>query len=75
MGAEDWRRYHVEGGERTEVYIPQVPGPGEKRGMKIEAKGLSFKYPSGRNYALRDVNITIEAGETLAIVGFNGGGK
>lgn len=75
MGAEDWRRYQTEGGERTQVYVPRVPEPGEKRGMRIEAKGLSFKYPIGRNYALRNVNLTIEAGETLAIVGFNGGGK
>jgi ABC-type multidrug transport system fused ATPase/permease subunit len=63
------------GQDRSTQYEPKVPGVGEKRGMKIEARGLSFRYPTGKGNALRNINITIEAGETLAIVGFNGGGE
>ena len=34
-----------------------------------------FKYPSAENYALRNVNLKIENGEHLAVVGRNGSGK
>jgi ABC-type multidrug transport system fused ATPase/permease subunit len=43
-------------------------------GMRIEAKNLSFTYPNATEPVLKGINLTIEAGETLAIVGFNGGG-
>ncbi|OCH87892.1 P-loop containing nucleoside triphosphate hydrolase protein [Obba rivulosa] len=45
------------------------------RGMKIELKNLSFSYRNDREPVLKDINLTIEAGETLAIVGPNGSGK
>lgn len=41
----------------------------------IEFKNVSFKYPSAENYALRNVNLKIENGEHLAVVGRNGSGK
>lgn len=41
----------------------------------IEFRGVSFKYPKSDAYALKDVNITIKAGEKLSIVGLNGAGK
>lgn len=50
-------------------------GPDGHRGMKIEARNLSFKYPKAKDYALRNVNFVVQPGQTLAIVGFNGGGK
>lgn len=43
--------------------------------MKIEARNLSFKYPKAKDYAIRNVNFIVQPGQTLAIVGFNGGGK
>ncbi|KAG8904991.1 hypothetical protein FRB99_000905 [Tulasnella sp. 403] len=49
--------------------------PSGRRGMKIEARNLSFTYPGQSSPTLKDIDITIEPGETLAIVGFNGGGK
>lgn len=46
-----------------------------RSGMRIEARNLSFTYPGAQTPTLKDINIVIEPGETLAIVGFNGGGK
>jgi ABC-type transport system involved in cytochrome bd biosynthesis fused ATPase/permease subunit len=74
IAAQAWIQERKEGVERIATYHPKEPGAGEKRGMRIEARGLSFRYPSGQVDALRDVNITVEAGQTLAIVGFNGSG-
>ena len=34
-----------------------------------------FKYPGAEKYALKGVNLTINAGEKLAVVGLNGAGK
>lgn len=41
----------------------------------IEFKDVSFKYPRGDKYILKHVNITIPAGQHLAVVGLNGAGK
>jgi subfamily B ATP-binding cassette protein MsbA len=39
----------------------------------IEFRNISFKYE--KDYVLKDINLTIRAGETIAIVGKSGGGK
>ncbi len=36
---------------------------------------VSFRYPESRGWVLEDINLTITAGEKLAIVGENGSGK
>lgn len=42
---------------------------------KIELKNVSFTYPEAKEESLTDVNLTINKGETIAIVGHNGAGK
>jgi len=37
-------------------------------------RGLSYTYPGCSEPALRNVNFSLQAGETLAIVGYNGSG-
>ena len=42
---------------------------------KIEIKDLTFKYRSDLDPALSDINVTVNPGETLAIIGRTGSGK
>lgn len=41
----------------------------------IEFRNVSFKYPGAKMYSLRNVDLTINPGEEIAIVGENGAGK
>jgi len=51
-----------------------VPPP-EGHCYRVEFKGVSFRYPGTEDYALKDLNLTFNAGERLAVVGRNGSGK
>ncbi len=42
---------------------------------QLELRGVSFRYTEESDYVLNDINLTIEKGESLAIVGLNGAGK
>lgn len=42
---------------------------------EIEFRHLSFRYPDGESDALRDVSLTIHAGESVGVVGRTGSGK
>ena len=41
----------------------------------IELRGVGFKYPKSNEWILRGLNLTIEPGETVGIVGRTGSGK
>ena len=41
----------------------------------IEFRGVSFSYPGQSGYALKNINLTLEPGKTLSVVGENGAGK
>ena len=50
-----------------------VPGPaGPKR---IELRHVSFRYGTEEKDVIRDLSLTLEPGEHLAVVGLNGAGK
>ncbi len=42
---------------------------------KVQFKNVSFKYPSSENYAIKNIDFTIEPGKSLAIIGRTGSGK
>ena len=41
----------------------------------IEFKNVSFKYPGSENYALKNLNLKLNIGKRMAVVGMNGSGK
>lgn len=42
---------------------------------EIEFRNVFFKYPGAENYSLKNINLKINSGEHLAVVGRNGSGK
>ncbi|NLX61507.1 MAG: ABC transporter ATP-binding protein [Tissierellia bacterium] len=60
------RDYGEKGGDRKAI----------KGGtLEIEFKNVSFKYPNTDKYIFKNLNLKIQKGEKLAIVGVNGAGK
>ncbi|MDD6672973.1 MAG: ABC transporter ATP-binding protein [Eubacteriales bacterium] len=58
-------------------YEPKIISGGKQAGEleSLEIKNVSFKYPHSEKYSLKNVNIKIEKGQTVALVGVNGAGK
>lgn len=61
---------------RTEPEIKDAPDAIDLKDVKgrISYENVSFHYQDGTD-VLKDVNVTIEPGKTLALVGSSGGGK
>src|SRR5439155_23607465 len=57
--------------------IADLPGARsmERCKRRIELRGVGFKYPKSDDWSLRDLNLTIEPGETVGLVGRTGSGK
>lgn len=67
---DDWRSFmDIDDGGDTDVCVPAY----DKYEFTFE--NVSFKYPKADNYALKNLNLTVKAGERLAVVGLNGAGK
>lgn len=45
------------------------------KNLKIDLINLSFKYPNSDKYVLKNINLTINNNESIALVGENGAGK
>lgn len=42
---------------------------------KIILENVSYKYPNSEEYAIEDINLEINKGEIISILGYNGSGK
>ncbi len=74
-GAASMRRIN-----RILLEVPEIRGPaippvtGPPKGT-IELRGVNFMYPEKREYALKDISLSVRAGQTLSLVGRVGSGK
>ena len=65
FGFTDWKRE-----------LPAAGGTGPSVSQaRIRFENVSFRYPFSDRDALKDINITVNAGETLLVAGENGAGK
>lgn len=52
-----------------------LPGAEKQIFESLEFRNVSFRYPGGKQYILKNMNMTIRAGRHYAFVGENGAGK
>jgi len=84
LGAADFVIEHGAASLPSLLELEGLAGPAESPGAKdlpaeapavgIRFEGVSFAYPGGTP-VLRDLNLTIPAGSSMALVGLNGAGK
>ena len=43
--------------------------------MKLKAENISFKYPSAKEYLLKDINLELETNKVIGLIGDSGSGK
>jgi ATP-binding cassette, subfamily B, bacterial len=59
-----------------QMAVAEHPRPMPKKIMQgLEFRHVWFRYPGREDWALRDLNLSIAAGEKIALVGQNGAGK
>lgn len=71
MQTDDFRSFMDLQTDEEGDFIP-VPRTGK---YVFEFKNVSYKYHGADGYALKGLNLTLQAGERLAVVGLNGAGK
>ncbi|MGI8759693.1 MAG: ABC transporter ATP-binding protein [Acidimicrobiales bacterium] len=74
VGRLAWLIDQAEAAARTTRSVDAV-GPPDRLVDGIRLDGVSFTYPGTTTEALRDVDLHLPAGSTVAVVGENGAGK
>lgn len=62
----------LQGKKKGVSTIPSLLG---QSSYEFRFENVSFRYPESERYALKNLNLTLAAGERLAVVGLNGAGK
>ena len=73
-GVVSWKRVKEVLDSKPQLEDGPFEGPTEARG-RIEFRNVSFAYPGSSRKVLRDVSLTIEPGQMVAIMGATGCGK
>ncbi|MFV1884659.1 MAG: ABC transporter ATP-binding protein [Balneola sp.] len=60
--------YPIEISEKEDALVQEIKG-------EIEFRNVSFKYPDSEEFVIKDLNLKIESGQNVAIVGRTGSGK
>ncbi len=60
--------YPIEISDKDDAITKKIKG-------EIEFRNVSFKYPDSDEFVIKDLNLKIEAGQNIAIVGRTGAGK
>jgi ATP-binding cassette, subfamily B, multidrug efflux pump len=60
--------YEINDGSNTDNSIKEIKG-------KIQFRNVSFKYGNELPYILKNINLEIEQGQTVALMGYTGSGK
>lgn len=55
--------------------LPEPRIPERHTAHKIEFINVSFKYPGTNKFVLKNINLTLNPGDTAVLVGLNGAGK
>jgi ATP-binding cassette subfamily B multidrug efflux pump len=74
-GAASMRRVNRILDEVPEILDSNNPRQLDDIQGKLRLKGLSLRYPGYPNHALKNIDFTLEAGQTAAVVGRVGSGK
>ncbi|MDQ1375351.1 MAG: ATP-binding cassette, subfamily bacterial, partial [Actinomycetota bacterium] len=69
-----WLVDHAADADRQTRTTTPVPAP-ERLQTGIELAGVGFRYPDTDEWVLRNVDLRLPAGSTVALVGDNGAGK
>ncbi len=61
-------QYEIDDTDQTDYSIKDIKG-------RIEFRNASFRYSENLPYVLKDINLTIEEGSTIAVMAYTGQGK
>ncbi|MFI9048136.1 ABC transporter ATP-binding protein [Streptomyces sp. NPDC053427] len=59
----------------TSVTPPAAPRPFREAAGRIELRGAAFRFPGAERAVLHDIDLAIEPGERVAVLGSTGSGK
>lgn len=60
--------YPIDISDKEDAVLQEIKGD-------IEFRNVSFKYPDSEEFVIKDLNLKVEAGKNIAIVGRTGSGK